>query len=60
MSLYHDVDDWLGGYPYESVETKRLENILNNKNFILIKKNNVSPKTGLFGIGCGEWVFKMK
>ena len=58
MSFYHDVDDWLGGYPYESVNNNELIRFMQKRNFTLINKFGTKPSIGIFGTGCGEWVFK--
>lgn len=58
MSFWHDVDDWLGGYPYESVTDSEVINLFNQHNFSLVKKMNTAQGKGFFGTGCGEWVFK--
>lgn len=58
MSFYHDVDDWLGGYPYESVKSKELILFMQERNYKLINKFNTKSPIGLFGTGCGEWVFQ--
>lgn len=58
MSFMHDVDDWLGGYPYESVVPEDLEASLSDRSFALVRRFNTQKRLGLFGTGCGEWVFR--
>ena len=58
MNFYHDVHDWLGGYPYESISVKETKNLLESLNFKLIKCFETQKKVGLFGTGCDEYVFK--
>lgn len=58
MSFIHDVDDWLGGYPYESVNSAQLIQFMEERKFKLVKEFNTKPSFGLFGTGCGEWVFQ--
>jgi len=58
MSFMHDLDDWLGGYPYESVEPEDLEAYLGERGFTLVRRFNTEKRLGLFGTGCGEWVFR--
>ena len=58
MSFFHDVDDWLGGYPYESVVPDEVVSYIEAKGFKLILSKCKTPKIGLFGSGCGEWVFE--
>lgn len=57
-----DVRDWLGGYPYESVSPKEIERQMNLAGFTLEKSINDGPAAvkGLFGTGCGEYVFRKK
>ena len=53
MDFFRDVEDWLGGYPYEYASSENIVNFYENKkNFILI---NVDKKKG---IGCNEFLFK--
>jgi 2-polyprenyl-6-hydroxyphenyl methylase/3-demethylubiquinone-9 3-methyltransferase len=58
MSFFHDVDDWLGGYPYESVKPDFLVSYIESKGFKMTLANCKTPKIGVFGSGCGEWVFE--
>lgn len=58
MSFLHDVDDWLGGYPYESVRNEEVISFMASRGFELIECFNVKTPIGLFGSGCGEWVFR--
>ena len=60
MSFYYDIDDWLGGYPYESVSHKEIISFLSKKNFLCFKHFNTHNRFGLFGSGCGQWIFKRK
>ena len=59
MDFYHDVRDWLGGYPYESIHPKELIELLASKDFQCVKKI-VRRRSGLFGSGCDEYIFKRK
>ena len=58
MSFMHDVDDWLGGYPYESVEPDELVAFFEKHGFRPVLEMNTESHIGLFGTGCGEWVFQ--
>lgn len=58
MSFWNDIDDWLGGYPYESVDSSNLNVFLEQHNFTLVREFNTQPGIGLLGTTCGEWVFK--
>jgi SAM-dependent methyltransferase len=57
MSFTHDVNDWLGGYPYESISPDELHSFAKSLGFSL-KREFVHPSgLGLFGSGCDEFVF---
>ncbi|AGB45206.1 putative RNA methylase [Mesorhizobium australicum WSM2073] len=58
MEFLADVDDWLGGYPYQSTSAEELETSLKKLGFSTKRRFNVVPGFGLFGTGCGEWCFK--
>ena len=60
MNFYHDVHDWLGGYPYESISFKEISNIMDNFGFKMIRSFEVKQQFGIFGTGCDEYVFKLK
>jgi len=58
MDFSHDVHDWLGGWPYESIsptETDRLMQQLGMRRL----RAFVQPvkTTGVFGSGCDEYVY---
>lgn len=58
MSFCHDVHDWLGGYPYESILPREMHTLAGNCGLKLMKEF-VIPKVhlGLLGAGCDEYVF---
>jgi 2-polyprenyl-6-hydroxyphenyl methylase/3-demethylubiquinone-9 3-methyltransferase len=56
MDFYHDVRDWIGGYPYESIAPQELASLLAPQEFGLIKQN-VRKRSGLFGSGNDEYLF---
>jgi 2-polyprenyl-6-hydroxyphenyl methylase/3-demethylubiquinone-9 3-methyltransferase len=58
MEFLVDVDDWLGGYPYESVLPEELEAFVGKMGFRTRERFNVRPGRGFFGTGCGEWRFE--
>ena len=58
MNFFHDIHDWLGGYPYESISVKETKNLLESLNFKLIRCFEAKQKVGLLGTGCDEYVFK--
>ena len=61
MSFIYDQIDWIGGYPYESINKTELLKIIGSDFKLLQYKR---AKTGLFrsilGTGCSEYVFKKK
>lgn len=57
MDFYHDVRDWLGGYPYESISPQELYTLVLPQGFRLLKAR-VARRSGLFGSGCDEYVFE--
>ena len=57
MEFLVDVDDWLGGYPYESVAPEELKRFVSNLGFVLEDKFGERAGVGLLGTGCGEWRF---
>ncbi len=58
MNFMHDIDDWLGGYPYESVQHEEIVKYMRERGFVLEKSFNTKRPIGVFGSGCGEWVFR--
>lgn len=56
MDFIHDVRDWLGGYPYESIAPQELLDLLTPLGFTCVKQL-VRRRSGLFGSGCDEYVF---
>ena len=63
MSFFHDVHDWLGGYPYESVSRDETVAILNDLGFFHVRsfvKKNMIARSGILGSGCDEYVFKRR
>jgi predicted RNA methylase len=58
MEFLADVDDWLGGYPYQSTSAAELEIAVEKHGFHVKERFNVMPGIGLFGTGCGEWCFE--
>lgn len=58
MSWIHDIRDWVGGYPYESVDSEELVRYVERRGFRLERSYDTVPRTGLFGTSCGEWTFR--
>jgi len=59
MDFYHDVRDWIGGYPYESISPRELVALLEPLGFELAKQN-VRRRSGLFGSGNDEYLYRRR
>jgi len=57
MDFYHDVRDWIGGYPYESIAPDELCNLLLPMGFELVSQKS-RRRSGLFGSGNDEYLFR--
>ena len=58
MDFYHDVHDWLGGWPYESIspaQTERFMSQLGLRRVRVFTRRGI--QLGLFGSGCDEYVY---
>lgn len=53
MSLWHDMVDWIGGYPYEFATPDEIFEFYKSKGYRLTKL-----KAGRVGLGCNEFVFE--
>jgi 2-polyprenyl-3-methyl-5-hydroxy-6-metoxy-1,4-benzoquinol methylase len=51
MSAWHDVVDWIGGYPFEVAKPEEIFHFFRSRGFNLI------GLTTRMGIGCNEYVF---
>jgi 2-polyprenyl-6-hydroxyphenyl methylase/3-demethylubiquinone-9 3-methyltransferase len=61
MDWHHDVHDWLGGYPYESVDPGEVRAFLDTHGFDLVRSFEHPPKAlGLFGSHCDEFVARRR
>jgi len=58
MDIFHDMHDWLGGYPYETTTRAELEPFMAARGFRLTRDKSVAvTKKGLMGTACSEFVF---
>ncbi|HEV2629196.1 MAG TPA: class I SAM-dependent methyltransferase [Pseudolabrys sp.] len=60
MDFYHDVHDWLGGYPFETASASEVESELSKLGF---KPERIFARpitTGIFGSGCDEFVYRLQ
>ena len=53
MSVVHDWEDWLGGYPFEVAKPEEIFDLYRNRGFAL-----EWMKTCGGGLGCNEFIFK--
>jgi predicted RNA methylase len=56
MDTYHDMRDWLGGYPYESISPEEARSFMRGLGFDQIR-SFTEPCIGLLGAGCDEYSF---
>ncbi len=57
MNWDHDVHDWLGGYPYESVTPDEVEAFMKAQGFEMVRSNTKAANVGgLLGTHCDEFV----
>jgi 2-polyprenyl-3-methyl-5-hydroxy-6-metoxy-1,4-benzoquinol methylase len=52
MSYWHDLIDWIGGYPFEVAKPEEIFNFYKHRGFVL------KQLTTNVGIGCNEFVFE--
>lgn len=62
MDWFHDVHDWLGGYPYESISPSEVDALMNESGFALERRfvQETKGRAALFGSGCDEYVYRSK
>ncbi len=60
MDYLHDVHDWMGGYPYESINPGDATSLLNKLGFKIERTFVHAGGLGLFGTGCDEFVFRRR
>lgn len=59
MAWTTDVDDWLGGYPYESVTPEEVQRYLGARGFNEVRSfTKPAPLAGILGSHCDEFVFR--
>jgi hypothetical protein len=57
MDYERDIDDWLGGYPYESITPRALKEMILPHGFTLCKQEIKSEGIHLTP-GCDEFLFR--
>jgi len=58
MSHRHDIHDWLGGYPYESISAEEVSSVMHRLGFQHVRSFTGPLRIGLFGSGCDEYVYR--
>ena len=59
MDYYRDVDDWLGGYPYESITPSECRAYLHSLGFELVRESVLGDGISwALSSGCDEWLFR--
>jgi 2-polyprenyl-6-hydroxyphenyl methylase/3-demethylubiquinone-9 3-methyltransferase len=58
MEFSHDVHDWMGGYPYESISAPEVEALMRRIGFAHVRSFTSPLTIGLFGSGCDEYVYR--
>lgn len=59
MDFYHDVHDWLGGWPYESISPAEVDQLMRQLGMHKVREFVHPHKvTGIFGSGCDEFVYR--
>jgi 2-polyprenyl-6-hydroxyphenyl methylase/3-demethylubiquinone-9 3-methyltransferase len=59
MDYERDVDDWLGGYPYESLTPPECRDFMGGLGFTLVNERAVTQGVSYsLSNGCDEWVFR--
>jgi SAM-dependent methyltransferase len=57
MNWHHDVEDWLGGYPYESITPEDATSFVTARGFEC-RRSVTESRIGVFGTGCDEYLFQ--
>jgi hypothetical protein len=58
MNYAHDVHDWMGGYPYESISSDEIMKLLQQLGFQHVQSKTRPRSIGLFGSGCDEYLYR--
>ena len=58
MNFMHDVHDWMGGYPYESIGAAEVEALMRELGFEHVRSFTRPLSLGLLGSGCDEFVYR--
>lgn len=58
MDYWHDLHDWLGGYPYESILAPEVDEMMQSLEFTKVRVFARGRVIGIFGSGCDEYVYR--
>jgi 2-polyprenyl-6-hydroxyphenyl methylase/3-demethylubiquinone-9 3-methyltransferase len=58
MDFAHDVHDWMGGYPYESILAPEVDALMRPLGLACIRATGTPLATGVFGSGCDEYLYR--
>lgn len=63
MDFHHDVHDWMGGWPYESISPGEVESTMRALGFEPVRSfvnrgRLLGRNLGIFGSGCDEYVYR--
>lgn len=63
MDFYHDVHDWVGGWPYESISPAEVDKLMQSLGLhasrtFVSRGRFFGMHTGVFGSGCDEFAYR--
>jgi SAM-dependent methyltransferase len=58
MNFEHDVHDWMGGYPYDSISGTEVETLMQRLGFAHVWSAPTPTTVGFFGSGCDEYLYR--
>jgi SAM-dependent methyltransferase len=58
MDFHHDLHDWMGGYPYESITPAEVETAMSGLGFRHLRSVVRPFGFGVFGSGCEEYCYQ--
>ncbi|MDA8232965.1 MAG: class I SAM-dependent methyltransferase [Magnetospirillum sp.] len=60
MNYRHDVHDWMGGHPYESISPAEVATLMERLGFEPVRSFTQPGGLGLSGSGCDEFVYRRR
>jgi 2-polyprenyl-3-methyl-5-hydroxy-6-metoxy-1,4-benzoquinol methylase len=57
MNFVHNVHDWMGGYPYESISSPEVDTLMRRLGLARVHGMATPTTLGLFGSGCDEYLY---